>query len=1353
MDARADASDTDAPAGEEPSGDVEAQTAPEVLRSGALGGDAEPATPMSLPAPPDSLPPPCAEAPIGDAPSSPATPLAEVASGVVPAAAQEAPSDGAAPAGGDEAAVIGASSVDGALRAEAMALAGLRRARRRAREIGGRREGDPQGRTESRPTLQRALTWRGPSARPASPAASARRRASTPQGFGAPQPADAEAPAAPQTSGLEEARGLDESPPAACEPAPDLSVHSAGRAACAVVVGAQRSQRIAESCGMDGARSPLSQDASPPQGAHLVRWVSALRGEAESLRQSLAAAEAENLELRRLAAAAGTVAAAPSTSARGSELGSSIPSESGWSSSIVPSGVSSACDAAYSAEIASQDVEEVGSVLRQRRLRDSLPGACRRPRRRPAEAQDLRRAREEAKTLRHERSMLRTALEEAAGDVARLEALLEDERAARAADRRRWEAEANTFEGSLQIARCRSEGLLASFLSPSAEARPRRPLTGMLKVAQEAQGRCEELQAFNAELVSLIAELHLGAARQTSALEREIGTAKKQQQVSVAKLAGLDELIKEEQLSAHRLRGELYEVRKLHLEREGVLSACRKDLCRVEDLYCELSGMHATATDTVTRQGEEARRREEADARRKAGRRERCFRLAACRALRELGIAFGGVAAERAGKEGMEPCRLQLATVRAAAAREAARSRALFLRGLGVERPPGSPRRARSLFPRAKSNQDLETSEAAESVPPALPPAAPAQPPAASPTAAAAPASPASAPVSAKRAVRFGASPAKLASVLRVASPGKASGAWRGPRFPGLWRSAAAKEDAAAPCGEAGEVAETPQAGGAAPEGMDDTASVKSGASKTSKTSKSSPGESVGTDVSHCPALLGAGRLVVKTQLQWTLVQPAAKKKTALARMSSSLSVAANEAGGGAGAEVASCDLDAIVFVGYGYAARAWAISPEAPAERCVSVYTASSCHDFVCATDGETEAVVVSLGRLCGRTRAGALPGAIQSRGRFLSAMGWCKVQSACRADGETLPARLLRALRGAAPAPGGPPELAPPDVVVIPPTEPTELAETAETAEPAETAETAETSEQEVGALPSDTPAKGRRRSAPARPRRASVRGGVRRDSAESQDAPRPTAEAPPPSPSAMSILTWVVEPGLPLGVEALPGIDTTGVRELVQMRMRCEADPRCVGFAVHRETGEVMALALGAGERTGAESDAAWQAQLMRERLFIDGGASADARGVLRRGNSGSAGASSGSSRNVYFSSKRPSSQEAPQTVPDDSEFLGTEMGRCLGRLVVYADGGRSQELGHVKPSGRAAMWPLKFDKEGFFHWRDGSAPLGWVERHRPQEPIRARSNAVVAVLGPGPQLRWDFYRLPEAYTAGL
>jgi len=96
-----------------------------------------------------------------------------------------------------------------------------------------------------------------------------------------------------------------------------------------------------------------------------------------------------------------------------------------------------------------------------------------------------------------------------------------------------------------------------------------------------------------------------------------------------------------------------------------------------------------------------------------------------------------------------------------------------------------------------------------------------------------------------------------------------------------------------------------------------------------------------------------------------------------------------------------SCDLAHIQVVAHGHAARAPPLldySQGAPVECCFSIFTRTRSFDFVCEEEGDCEAFVVLLSRLCHRIQGWPVLGNIATPAKFQAAKGWCKVQAANR-------------------------------------------------------------------------------------------------------------------------------------------------------------------------------------------------------------------------------------------------------------------------------------------------------------------------------------------------------------------
>jgi len=110
------------------------------------------------------------------------------------------------------------------------------------------------------------------------------------------------------------------------------------------------------------------------------------------------------------------------------------------------------------------------------------------------------------------------------------------------------------------------------------------------------------------------------------------------------------------------------------------------------------------------------------------------------------------------------------------------------------------------------------------------------------------------------------------------------------------------------------------------------------------------------------------------------------------------------------------CDLQQVLNICYGHAARAWALYPDTVRpEHCFTLNTPTRSFDFICENDRDVEVLMVAISRACTRSQGWPLSGAIPSLRRFRSARGWCKVQKKCRASGLTLHAHLLAAATAA--------------------------------------------------------------------------------------------------------------------------------------------------------------------------------------------------------------------------------------------------------------------------------------------------------------------------------------------------
>lgn len=122
-----------------------------------------------------------------------------------------------------------------------------------------------------------------------------------------------------------------------------------------------------------------------------------------------------------------------------------------------------------------------------------------------------------------------------------------------------------------------------------------------------------------------------------------------------------------------------------------------------------------------------------------------------------------------------------------------------------------------------------------------------------------------------------------------------------------------------------------------------------------------------------------------------------------------------------------SCNLQEVLFLGFGFSARSWALFPDVPPQRCFSVFTAARSFDFICPSDRECEIFMVVLTRLCTRVQGWPVPGGISSHTRFVSARGWCKVQTSVRRAKGTLVTHLLETVGrvGVTAASGSSPQL----------------------------------------------------------------------------------------------------------------------------------------------------------------------------------------------------------------------------------------------------------------------------------------------------------------------------------------
>lgn len=105
-------------------------------------------------------------------------------------------------------------------------------------------------------------------------------------------------------------------------------------------------------------------------------------------------------------------------------------------------------------------------------------------------------------------------------------------------------------------------------------------------------------------------------------------------------------------------------------------------------------------------------------------------------------------------------------------------------------------------------------------------------------------------------------------------------------------------------------------------------------------------------------------------------------------------------------------ELDSILSLVFGCRSRAAYLFPDERPELCIGVLTVDRTYDFICQSQQEAEAMVLSISRLCARISGWSIPGSIHSRSRFLSVAGWTKVENACRKERKTLCAMLVHAI-----------------------------------------------------------------------------------------------------------------------------------------------------------------------------------------------------------------------------------------------------------------------------------------------------------------------------------------------------
>lgn len=98
-----------------------------------------------------------------------------------------------------------------------------------------------------------------------------------------------------------------------------------------------------------------------------------------------------------------------------------------------------------------------------------------------------------------------------------------------------------------------------------------------------------------------------------------------------------------------------------------------------------------------------------------------------------------------------------------------------------------------------------------------------------------------------------------------------------------------------------------------------------------------------------------------------------------------------------------SVNLSSVKIIAFGYHSRPSHLYDEPP-ERCFSVFSLHRSFDFVCLKDGDCEAFVLCLSRLCYQIQMWPVLGSITSHSKFVCARGWCKVLKKCRKENQTL-------------------------------------------------------------------------------------------------------------------------------------------------------------------------------------------------------------------------------------------------------------------------------------------------------------------------------------------------------------
>ncbi|CAK0863388.1 unnamed protein product, partial [Prorocentrum cordatum] len=121
------------------------------------------------------------------------------------------------------------------------------------------------------------------------------------------------------------------------------------------------------------------------------------------------------------------------------------------------------------------------------------------------------------------------------------------------------------------------------------------------------------------------------------------------------------------------------------------------------------------------------------------------------------------------------------------------------------------------------------------------------------------------------------------------------------------------------------------------------------------------------------------------------------------------------------GSRVSVCKLDDVTAIFYGMTSMSHArVDPgSVDPTKCFSLITPKRSFDFSRTKDEEVECLVLSISRLCQRSKSNGFPveGALDSHAEFIAARGWCKVENQCQKRNTSLASAMKLAIKRASP------------------------------------------------------------------------------------------------------------------------------------------------------------------------------------------------------------------------------------------------------------------------------------------------------------------------------------------------